>query len=276
MALNSERSLMLVLLAAISVVGQPFDPANSSPIKIDNRIVSGSDAKLGQFPWQVILKRDAWDDLLCGGSIISDTWVLTAAHCTNGLSSIFLMFGTVDLFNANALNMTSNNIIIHPDYNDKLNNDVSLIQLPEPLTFSANIQAIQLVGQYGDSIDYVGSVATIAGFGYTEDEYLDYSETLLYAQVEIIDNADCVAIYGKYVVVDSTMCAKGFDGSDMSTCTGDSGGPLILYNKTIQQWQQIGINSFVAEDQCTYRLPSGYARVSSFLGFIADKTGIAV
>ncbi|XP_002044187.2 brachyurin [Drosophila sechellia] len=276
MALNSERSLVLVLLAAISVVGQPFDPADNSPMKIDNRIVSGSDAKLGQFPWQVILKKDAWDDLLCGGSIISDTWVLTAAHCTINRNSIFLMFGTVQLFNPNALNMTSSNIIIHPDYNDKLNNDVSLIQLPEPLTFSDTIRPIQLVGQSADSIDFVGSLATIAGFGYTEDEYLDSSETLLYAQVEIIDNANCVPVFGEYVVVDSTMCAKGFNGSDMSTCSGDSGGPLITYNKTNQQWIQIGINSFVAEDQCTARLPSGYARVSSFLGFIADKTGIVV
>ncbi|XP_043659485.1 brachyurin [Drosophila teissieri] len=273
MALHTEKSLLLVLLAAISVFGRAYEPDVVSPTQIQNRIVSGSDAQLGEFPWQVILKKDAWDDLHCGGSIISNTWVLTAAHCTFGFDSIFLMFGTVQLFNENALNMTSTNIIVHPDYNDKLHNDVSLIGLPEPLTFTATIKPIQLVTEVSN--DFVGSVATVAGFGYTEDEYLDYSETLLYARVEIIENAECVKVFGDIVIQDSTMCATGYKGSDMSICTGDSGGPLILYNVSTKQWEQIGINSFVAEDQCTARLPSAYARLTSFLNFIAQNTGIA-
>ncbi|XP_026837926.1 brachyurin [Drosophila erecta] len=276
MALSTEKSLTLVLLAAISVCGQPFEPHGTSPMKIQGRIVSGSDAELGQFPWQVILKRDAWDDLRCGGSIISASWVLTAAHCTYGFDSIFIMFGSVQLFNENALNMTSTNIIVHPGYNDKLNNDISLIELPVPLAFSDIIKPIQLVSESEESIDFVGRVATVAGFGFTQDEYLDYSETLLYAQVEIIDNEECESVFGNLVILDSTMCAKGNKGSDMSICTGDSGGPLIIYNKNTQQWEQIGINSFVAEDQCTARFPSAYARLTSYLSFISQITGIAV
>ncbi|EDX01826.1 brachyurin [Drosophila yakuba] len=276
MALNTEKSLLLVLLAAISVLGRAYEPDVISPLEIQNRIVSGSNAELGQFPWQVILKGDAWDDLRCGGSIISSTWVLTAAHCTVGYDSIFLMFGTVQLFNENALNMTATNIIVHPDYNDKLHNDVSLIGLPVPLTFTSTIKPIQLVTESEVSNDFVGRVAIVAGFGFTQDEYLDYSETLLYARVEIIENAECVNVFGNIVIQDSTMCATGYKGSDMSICTGDSGGPLILYNESTKQWEQIGINSFVAEDQCTARLPSAYARLTSFLTFIAQNTGIAI
>ncbi|XP_017050871.1 brachyurin [Drosophila ficusphila] len=274
MGANFKKSLMLILLAKIWVFAQPAsDPNEVSSMFIKGRIISGSQAKSGQFPWQVILKRDEWDDLLCGASIINENWVLTAAHCTYGYSSIFLMFGSVDLNDENALNMTSTNIFVHPNYNDNLNNDVSLIRLPEPLTFSSTIQAIQLVTESQKSNNFVGTVATVAGFGLMDDEYLDYSQNLLYAQVQIINNGVCEPIFGTNVVLDSTMCAKGYEGSNMSICSGDSGGPLITYNSSTGQWQQIGINSFVAEDQCTASYPSGYVRLTSFLNFISDTTG---
>ncbi|XP_017074471.1 brachyurin [Drosophila eugracilis] len=268
MALNFAKSLMLILLAVITVIGL----ATSDPIDIQGRIISGSQAKLGQFPWQVILKRDEWDDLLCGGSIISSLWVLTAAHCTDGHSSIFLIFGSIQLNNEDAQNMTSTNIFVHPNYNENLNNDVSLIKLPEALTFSSSVQPIQLVTESQQSNTFVGTVAIIAGFGLLDDEYLDYSQTLMYAQVEIIPNSGCLSIFGSNVVMESTLCARGFDGSNMSICSGDSGGPLIIYNTSIGEWQQIGINSFVAEDQCTASYPSGYVRLTSFLSYIDQIT----
>ncbi|XP_017110857.1 brachyurin [Drosophila elegans] len=273
MGTNYERSLMLILLANITVFGLQ----NELPSRdIQGRIISGSQAKIGQFPWQVILKRDEWDDLLCGASIISENWVLTAAHCASGHDSLFLMFGSVQLNNEGAQNMTSTNIFVHPNYNENLNNDVALILLPEPLQFSSNVQAIQLVAESQESNSFVGTTATVAGFGLMDDEYLDYSPTLLFAQVEVIDNKECLPIFGTAVVLYSTMCARGLGGSNMSICSGDSGGPLIAYNSSSGQWQQIGINSFVAEDQCTASYPSGYVRLTSFLTFIAETTNGAV
>ncbi|XP_016996150.2 brachyurin [Drosophila takahashii] len=270
MALNGEKSLVAFLLGGITVIALLIQTSEAAAI--EGRIISGSQAKLGQFPWQVILKRDEYDDLLCGGSIISATCVLTAAHCTVGQSSIFLIFGSVQLDNASAQSMTSTNIIVHPNYNENLNNDVSLIKLPEALVFSTNIQPIQLVSESQKSNSFVGNTAIIAGFGLMDDEYLDYSQDLLYAKVEVINNQECLPIYGSIVVLDSTLCARGHGGSNMSICSGDSGGPLIEYNATNGQWQQIGINSFVAEDQCTASYPSGYVRLTSFLSFIAQNT----
>ncbi|XP_016972083.1 brachyurin [Drosophila rhopaloa] len=277
MGIHFKKSLMLILLAQIMVFGLPAqEPAARASVDIQGRIISGSQAKIGQFPWQVILKRDEWDDLLCGASIISANWVLTAAHCASGHDSLFLMFGSVQLNNENAQNMTSTNIFVHPNYNEHLNNDVALIQLPEPLVFSSYVQAIQLVTESEQSNNFVGTTAVVAGFGLMDDEYLDYSETLMFAQVEVIGNDQCLPIFGAAVVVNSTMCCKGVGGSNMSICSGDSGGPLIAYNTNSGQWQQIGINSFVAEDQCTASYPSGYVRLTSFLQFIAETTGNAV
>jgi len=245
-------------------------------LQLQGRIISGKQAASGQFPWQVILKRDEWDDLLCGGSIISDSWVLTAGHCAYGRDSLYLVFGTIELNDDSALSMTSTQLIVHPDYNDKMNNDVALVKLPQPLIFSSKVQPIQLVSSSQAANNYVGTQATIAGFGLMDDQYLDYSQVLLYAQVQIIANNKCETIFGSNVVLSSTMCAEGNAGTNMSTCSGDSGGPMIVYNSSSGRWIQIGINSFVAEDRCTSGLPSGYVRLTSFLDYIATQTGLTL
>ncbi|XP_037936060.1 brachyurin [Teleopsis dalmanni] len=260
----------LCLLALLSVLGENAVESRG----IEGRIISGTPAALGQLPWQVILKRDEMDDLLCGGSIIANNWVLTAAHCTYGLSSIYLIFGTILLDDSKAVSMTSTSMYIHDNYSSAtLNNDVSLIQLPQPLQFSNTIQPIALVPSTMASESFIGTVAIIAGFGLVDDEYMDFSQTLLYARVDIINNNECLSIFGADVVVKSTLCAKGDNGSNMSICSGDSGGPLIARDAN-GNYMQIGINSFVAQDMCTEGYPSGYVRLTSFLDYIQKITNI--
>ncbi|XP_020802912.1 brachyurin [Drosophila serrata] len=271
---NYEKSSCLLLLLLAVGLGLQSVVGAAPSESIQGRIISGSQAVAGQFPWQVILKRDEWDDLLCGGSVISSKWVLTAAHCAYGHTSLFLIFGTIELNDEKAQNMTSTTFFVHPNYNDKMNNDVALIQLPQPLVFTKSIQPITLVTQSQKSNNFVGTSAVVAGYGLMDDEYLDYSQTLMFARVTVIDNGECLPVFGASVVLDSTLCAEGSDGSNMSICSGDSGGPLITYNSSTDQWLQIGINSFVAEDQCTAGYPSGYVRLTSFLDFISTTTGI--
>ncbi|KAL7743638.1 hypothetical protein ACLKA6_019256 [Drosophila palustris] len=271
--------LLLLLFTTLLTEAAPSQQQQQQQQQLETlqgRIISGKQATAGQFPWQVILKRDQWDDLLCGGSIISDSWVLTAGHCAYGRDSLYLVFGTIELNDDNAQSMTSTKLFVHPNYNDKMNNDVALVQLPQQLIFSSKVQPIQLVSSSQSTNNYVGTLATIAGFGLIDDEYLDYSQILLYAQVQIIANDKCLSIFGSSVVLASTMCAEGNAGTNMSTCSGDSGGPMITYNSSTGRWVQIGINSFVAEDRCTTGLPSGYVRLTSFLDYIAETTGLTL
>lgn len=231
-------------------------------------------AKKGQFPWQVILKQDKFDDLECGGSIISHYWVLTAAHCTDGLSSIYLVFGTTFLDDENAWDMIASRFYQHPDYNaNTLNNDISLIKLPMYLPFTKNIHPISLVPTFMANETFLGQTAIIAGYGLMDDEYLDNSKDLLWAKVVVIENKECMAEYGDAIVIESTLCARGWNNTNQSICSGDSGGPLIIETDK-GSFMQIGINSFTAEDRCTKGLPSGYLRLNSFLPFISNITSL--
>lgn len=170
--------------------------------------------------------------------------------------------------------MTSDKLNIHPNYNpSNYNNDVCLIELPETLEFSQKIAPVHLLPRAMASKDLTGTVATIAGFGIMNDEYMDPSEELLWAQVQIIANSDCNDVYEPGLVISSTVCAKGYDIENMSICNGDSGGPLLIRDPNYS-WLQIGINSFVPLDQCTEALPSAYARISSFLDYIYTTTGL--
>ncbi|XP_037809760.1 coagulation factor IX-like [Lucilia sericata] len=73
-------------------------------------IIRGTRAALGEYPWQVVIKKNPSDLLLCGGSIINNKWILTAAHCIECRDPIYMLFGTIRLLSA-AINRTSKNCI---------------------------------------------------------------------------------------------------------------------------------------------------------------------
>lgn len=140
--------------------------------EINGRIVNGIKAKTNQFPWFATVRSHTANGLqsVCGGSIISPIFILTAAHCTNGFVSYTIGFGSNTL-NEPLLTMHSKIVIQHIDYNeDNLNNDIAMIQLPIPLTFSAQIQAIRMPKISETAPDtFLYQKAQVCGFGRTED-----------------------------------------------------------------------------------------------------------
>ncbi|CAB3382533.1 Hypothetical predicted protein [Cloeon dipterum] len=232
----------------------------------DKFIVGGSLATLGQFPWQAFLSIDnAW---LCGGSLILADWVLTAAHCSGTTYEVNL--GTIGLntLSAGAVTITTSVSYPHELYNENnLNNDVCLVKLGSPVTFTANILPVKLASLSDATNTFEGTLATVSGFGKTADDQ-GVSSGLKFTQVTVRSYKDCASYYGTSVVIDSTICTRQ---QNTSTCQGDSGGPLV-YKNADNVWVQIGVVSFGSSDGCLEGY-SGFARVTSFLGWMSGKIG---
>lgn len=213
---------------------------------------------------------------VCGASIISDTFILTAAHCTRGFSSFDLGFGSID-FNNPSFSVTASKKIEHTGYNPtNLNNDISLIQLPVRLDWSTTIQPVQLPSYSQVSTTFLGRQATVSGFGKTKDANTQVSDRLMYVNVRVIGNSECSALYGTDIVRAFTLCSRGWDANKQSTCQGDSGGPLVTFDNDLGENIIIGVVSFVSSRGCEAEDPAGFVRVTSYLDWIKQNTGIQI
>lgn len=162
---------------------------------------------------------------------------------------------------------------LHPDFSmDVLNADIALIRVPFPLKYNNFIQPLPLVTSEFGYDHFVGQTAITLGFGYTSDDDPEPSTILNWITLDVVANSVCKKYYGD-AVLDSMLCARD-DELTQSTCTGDSGGALVVRDPHTERLMQIGITSFVARDKCTWGIPMGFARVRSFLPFISRVTGL--
>ncbi|XP_063698339.1 collagenase-like [Culicoides brevitarsis] len=251
-----------------------FPEEARSSFSQSSRIIAGFPAQVGQFPHQVrqYAPVSPTQGVVCGASILSETVILTAAHCTKDHNKFVLGFGSVD-FNNPAVQITTERKIEHQGYNpSNLNNDISLLILPTKLEFTRNIQPIQLPSYSQQSKTFENAKATVSGHGRTSDSS-STSSRLMYTNVKVIGNSECARHYGS-IIQQFTVCTTGWDNNRQQTCQGDSGGPLITYDDNLGKNIQIGVVSFVSGRGCEAGIPAGYVRVSSYLDWIKQKSGV--
>ncbi|XP_034254978.1 chymotrypsin BI-like [Thrips palmi] len=233
------------------------------------RIFGGDVAKRGQFPYQAAIFIDL--SVFCGGSLINEKWVLTAAHCVaDGTIWYVLLGGTESLTPVQEGRVThvTRGGYHHPEYNArKIINDVGVIQLMRPAGLSTYIQTVALTPK---GASYLGRTGTVSGYGRTDDVNASpVSPRLRFTSLPVVDNQVCADAYGDSPLHPSVICLRA-EGS--SSCKGDSGGPFTVDDngKTIL----VGAVSFGATAGCSLGRPVGYTNLAIFIDWISETTGI--
>jgi len=239
------------------------------------RIVGGHEAAENQWPWQVALFID--DAYFCGGSLISDEYVMTAAHCADGAIYFNILAGAHDVradSEPHRVEITSYEGFTHPDWNpNTLENDVALIRLPEKIEFNDYIRPACLPPAEDESNGYVGQLTTPVGWGKNADSAGGITPKLqMVEDLPVIDNPTCNESYG--IIYDGIMCIDSSDGKGV--CNGDSGGSLNMKQEEENKWTQVGVASFVSSNGCESGDPHGFSRVAYFGQWIEAETGLKI
>merc|ERR1711962_290683 len=227
-----------------------------------NRIVGGQETEENEYPWQVGLVSRGGTTPWCGGSLISERHVLTAAHCTEDLSArrIQVLLGEHRINDGEFTRVNVANINDDPDY-DFPDGDFSILTLSQPVTFSSSVRPVCLPSDTTKT--YEGEVATVTGWG-TLSSGGSQPDVLMEVDVTVTTNDFCNGVYGD--INSLHICAMDA-GKD--SCQGDSGGPLIVQENG--RWTLVGVVSF-GRGCALPGVPGVYARVTQRFDWIKDNT----
>ncbi|UJR37302.1 hypothetical protein I4U23_030011 [Adineta vaga] len=225
------------------------------PTLSESKIVGGYTARNNSWPWIVSLRRLKDNSSLysagsafCGGTLINDKYILTAAHCfdsikTTQLSSYMAVVGAIYKNDTNSSRFRIRNVMLHENYNsDTYENDIALFELYHPVDLNDyKIGFICLPSNGRVTYPYNGMNATAIGWGRLQ-EGGSSSYTLQQVQLPIIEYANQYC--SNLVYDDSIQFCAGFIQGGKDTCQGDSGGPLMTYDGNSDTWIIAGITSY--------------------------------
>lgn len=271
MELHWGKAGLVVLAVLLNATGSLSQSA-CGQAPLNTKIVGGDTAVRGSWPWQVSIQY--LGSHFCGGSLINNNWILSAAHCfqsaqTSTPSGLTVSLGKQSLqtSESNTQTISVAQIINHPSYVDSTHdNDIALLQLSSSVTFSAYIQPVCLAAA-GSTLGS-GTLVWVTGWGaISSGVNLPYPQNLQEVEVPIVSNAACASSYDS---INSNMMCAGLSQGGKDSCQGDSGGPLVIKQNT--SWTQAGVVSF-GRGCALPDFPGVYARVSEYQNWINSQIG---
>ncbi|XP_043070268.1 serine protease grass [Drosophila grimshawi] len=248
------------------------------------KVLFGNEIKLMSRPWMALLKlkRNSDVEYACGGTLITNRFVLTAAHCFDGQELLEVRLGEHRISTEQDCGATGNTricappvrdisfdkIFVHENFSrDSAENDIALIKLSTDIESSLSIRPICLPVNYTLQQEAEHrKIFRVTGWGATERSI--HSDVPMETAVDWQNRSLCQNVYGQSMK-SSHICAGSFQ---MDSCYGDSGGPLFyptVYNG-VQRMVQFGIVSY-GSSFCGGGKPGVYTNVASFIRWIADK-----
>ncbi|XP_073524572.1 transmembrane protease serine 2 [Phyllobates terribilis] len=244
-----------------------IDCGQSTKQATSSRIVGGTAAKSGDWPWQVSLQIA--QSHVCGGSIVTPDWIVTAAHCVEGKYASARLWTVYagSLLKSGGLAYYVDRVISHPNYDTETKaNDIALMKLQTSLSFTSN--NIKPVCLPNAGMPWAETQSCwISGWGYTYQGG-STSSVLMAANIPLISSAVCNTPSVYNGAITSTMICAGYLSGGVDTCQGDSGGPLVT--KTNDLWWLVGDTSWGAG--CAQRnKPGVYGNVTVFMEWIYNQ-----
>ena len=268
------RVLFLLLVCLTHPVFAADDkPVPTEPIDQTTKILGGVEAAPGAWPWIAALlyadEPNTFYAQYCSGVLIDQRWVLTAAHCVQGMSAseIQVAVGAWDLTSFTGGRIPVKSLTIHPQFNSATSyNDIALLELGAP----SSAPTIALFS--GESRDntppsLLGKLVTVLGWGLADSATTWYFPAKLrQVTLPVVADSNCNAIY-TYPVIPAEFCAGYTSGKD--ACEGDSGGPAVV--QVDGQWVHAGIVSAGAPCDPYWGKFGTYTRTSAFIQFVKQS-----
>ncbi|XP_061919206.1 trypsin-3 [Entelurus aequoreus] len=204
---------VLIFLALFAVAfAAPIDDE-------DDKIVGGYECRKNSVAYQVSLNAGYH---FCGGSLISSTWVVSAAHCYKSRIQVRLGEHNIEVNEGTEQFINSAKVIKHPRYNSRnLDNDIMLIKLSKPASLNSYVRTVSLPSSCAGS----GTRCLISGWGNTSGSGNYYPDRLRCLDAPILSDSSCRGSYPGQI--SSNMFCAGFLEGGKDSCQGDSGGPVV-------------------------------------------------
>uniref|UniRef100_A0A673GC69 Peptidase S1 domain-containing protein n=1 Tax=Sinocyclocheilus rhinocerous TaxID=307959 RepID=A0A673GC69_9TELE len=228
------------------------------------KIVGGTDAQAGSWPWQVSLQMERYGHV-CGASLVASRWLVSAAHCFQDSDAIKAYMGmrVMNSVSNAAATRQIRRIVLHSQYDQFTSDyDIALLELSAPVFFNELVQPV-CVPAPSHAFTF-GTSCFVTGWGVLSEEDM----LPIIATVSIISHNTCNKMYDD-AVTPRMLCAGNIPGG-VDACQGDSGGPLVCLERG-RRWFLAGIVSW-GEGCARQNRPGVYTRVIKFTDWIHQQT----